>query len=187
MNIFFSDPIIVIPVLISMFLILGYVGVPLWVCSLYGVTVLSVVNAPIWLWLMFAVVAVVLNVPMFRRSLVTSLIIKGIKEFNILPEISDTEKAAIEAGNVWVDGEFFSGKPNFGRIKSEPYPQVKQKLQEFLDGPVEQVCRMASDWEIYCRRDLPPQVWDYLKQERFFGMMIPQEYGGLGFSNFAYK
>ena len=187
MNLFFANPIIVTLVLISLFLILGYVGVPLWVWSLYGVAVLAVGNAPIWLWVMFAMVAVVLNIPMLRQTLITSPIIKAIQYFQVLPRISDTEKAAIEAGNVWVDGEFFSGKPDFDRIKNEPYPQVTPELQEFLDGPVEQVCRMASDWEIYRRKDLPPKVWDYLKQERFFGMMIPQEYGGLGFSNFAYS
>ena len=168
-------------------LILGYVGVPLWVWSLYGLAVLAMVNAPIWLWVIFTAVAVVMNISMLRRSLVTSLVVKGIKKFNILPRISDTERAAIEAGNVWVDGEFFSGKPDFNWIQNQPYPQITQELQEFLDGPVEEVCKMASDWEIYRRQDLPPQVWDYLKQERFFGMMIPREYGGLGFSNFAYS
>ncbi|MDJ0675897.1 MAG: acyl-CoA dehydrogenase [Calothrix sp. MO_167.B42] len=168
-------------------LILGYVGVPLWVWSLYSLAVLAMVNAPIWLLVMFTAVTVVMNIPLLRRSLVTFLVVKGIKKFNILPKISDTERAAIEAGTVWIDGEFFSGKPDFQRIKKEPYPQVTRELQEFLDGPVEKVCQMASDWEIYRRQDLPPQVWEYLKQERFFGMMIPQEYGGLGFSNFAYS
>ena len=103
------------------------------------------------------------------------------------PKISETERAAINAGTVWVEGEFFSGAPNFERMNQETYPQVTPKLQTFLDNQVEQVCRMATDWEIYRRKDLPPEVWRYLKQERFFGMMIPVEYGGLGFSNFAYS
>jgi acyl-CoA dehydrogenase len=133
------------------------------------------------------VVATILNLSMLRRSLVTSPIISAIKAFNLLPNISATEQAAIEAGTVWVDGEFFSGQPNFRRINSEPYPQVTPELQAFLDGSVEQVCRMVSDWEIYRRKDLPPEVWAYLREERFFGMMIPKEYGGLGFSNFAYS
>jgi acyl-CoA dehydrogenase len=180
-------PAIVTSMLIFLLLLLGYIGVPLWMWSLYFAAVLAAGNVPIWAWVLFSMVAVVLNVPILRRSLVTSLVIRGIKALNILPTISDTERAAIEAGTVWVDGEFFSGKPDFQRINSEPYPQVTPELQAFLDGPVEQVCRMASDWEIYCRKDLPPEVWEYLKQERFFGMIIPQEYGGLGFSNFAYS
>lgn len=183
----FLHPAIVASPLIFLLLLLGYLGVPLWMWSLYFAAVLTVGKAPIWVWVLFGMIAVVLNVPMLRRSLVTSPILHGIKALNLLPQISDTERAAIEAGTVWVDGEFFSGKPDFQRIISEPYPQITPELQAFLDGPVEQVCRMASDWEIYCRKDLPPEVWDYLKQERFFGMMIPKEYGGLGFSNFAYS
>jgi acyl-CoA dehydrogenase len=112
---------------------------------------------------------------------------KAIRGLKLLPRISETERAAIEAGTVWIEGEFFSGKPNFVRIHNQPYPPLEPDVQIFLDGPVEQVCRMATDWEIYQRKDMPPEVWAYLKQERFFGMMIPRQYGGLGFSNLAYS
>jgi acyl-CoA dehydrogenase len=178
-------PTIVLSTLI--FLLLGYIGVPLWVWSFYFVGVMAVLNSPIWAWVIFGIIALILNIPVIRQTIITSPIIKGIKAFNLLPKISDTERAAIEAGNVWVDGEFFSGKPNFQRINSEPYPRVTPELQAFLDNQVEQVCSMVSDWEIYRRKDLPPEVWDYLKKERFLGMMIPKEYGGLGFSNFSYS
>ncbi len=181
------QPTIVIPTIIFLSLLLGYIGVPLWAWSLYFTALLVYVHAPIWIWVIFSAIALILNITILRQNILTSPLIKAIKAFNVLPKISDTERAAIEAGNVWVDGEFFSGKPNFKRINQEPYPQVTPELQAFLDGPVEEVCRMVSDWEIYRRKDLPPQVWDYLKQERFLGMMIPQEYGGLGFSNFAYS
>lgn len=180
-------PTIITPTLIVLLLVFGYIGVPLWMWSLYCAVVLAAWNAPLWLWVLFGTVAVVLNVPKMRQIIVTFPLMKGIKALNILPKISDTERAAIEAGTVWVDGEFFSGKPDFQRINSEPYPQVTTELQTFLDNQVEQVCRLVSDWEIYRRKDLPPEVWDYLKQERFLGMMIPKEYGGLGFSNFAYS
>ncbi|MFE4107176.1 acyl-CoA dehydrogenase [Almyronema epifaneia] len=126
-------------------------------------------------------------IPSWRRLLITTPIVKAIARLQLLPKISETERAAIEAGNVWVEGEFFTGKPDFERMLNEPYPQVSPEIQAFLDGPVETVCQMATDWEIYQRQDLPPDVWDYLKQERFFGMMIPKEYGGLGFSNLAYS
>jgi acyl-CoA dehydrogenase len=181
------EPIFVFPVLFFLLLLLGYAGVPLWAWSLFFAVVLMAFNAPIWVWVCFGIVAVVLNVPLLRRAIITSQIVKSIKVLKLLPTISETERAAIEAGTVWVDGEFFSGSPNFQRINSEPYPQISSELQAFLDGPVEQVCRMATDWEINRLKDLPPEVWDYLKQERFFGMMIPVEYGGLGFSNLAYS
>ncbi|MDJ0533211.1 MAG: acyl-CoA dehydrogenase [Xenococcaceae cyanobacterium MO_207.B15] len=232
---------IIIPSLIVLFTLLGYVGVPLWAWSLYAVAVLWVFQVPVWGWIIFAVVALVFNIPQLRQILITTPIVKTLKALKLLPKISDTEREAIEAGNVWVDGEFFSGKPNFKRLLSEPYPLIPDnceraidqslllnnsklktnsklaylnvnseektnsklripsasatteghseltKIRSFLDNQVEKVCQMATDWEIHSRKDLPPEVWDYLKQERFFGMMIPTEYGGLGFSNLAYS
>jgi acyl-CoA dehydrogenase len=178
---------ILIPALVLLFLILGYIGVPLWVWSLYGAAVLAVCQSPLWLWGILGAIAVVLNLPVLRRSLLMAPLLRGINALNLLPSISETERAAIEAGTVWVDGELFSGKPDWQRLNREPYPQLTPKIQAFLDGPVEEVCCMASDWDIYRGKDLPPQVWIYLKQERFFGLMIPQEYGGLGFSNLAYS
>jgi acyl-CoA dehydrogenase len=180
-------PAIAIPIFALLFIALGYIGVPLWAWTIYAAAVLSIAHAPIWLWMGFGLLAIVLNVPKLRQVLLTSQIVKAVRALKLLPNISETEKAAIEAGTVWVEGEFFSGKPNFQRILNEPYPQITPEIQAFLDGPVEQVCRMASDWEIYQRKDIPPEVWDYLRQEHFFGMMIPKEYGGLGFSNLAYS
>jgi acyl-CoA dehydrogenase len=178
---------IAIPVLALLLLVLGYVGVPLWVWTLYGAAILVVFHSPLWGWGVLTILALVLNVPVLRRNLITVPIMKGIQALHLLPNISDTEKAAIDAGTVWIEGEFFSGAPNLQRLLHEPYPQVTPEIQTFLDGPVEQVCRMATDWDIQRRKDLPPEVWAYLKQEGFFGMMIPQEYGGLGFSNLAYS
>src|SRR6476646_1776945 len=172
---------------LTFFLILGYLGVPLWAWSLYTAGVLAVFQAPVWLWVGFGIVALVLNLSLLRRSLLTAPLMQVIQSLKLLPSISETEKAAIEAGTVWVDGEFFSGAPDLKRMNSESYPELSAESQAFLDGPVEQVCRMATDWEINRRKDLPPEVWSYLKQERFFGMMIPQEYGGLGFSNLTYS
>lgn len=138
------------------------------------------------LFLSFTIVLILLvTVPWLRRTLISTPLGKLARKR--LPKISDTERAAIEAGQVWVEGEFFSGKPDWQRLLNEPYPQVPPEVQAFLDGPVEQVCQMATDWEIYQRKDLPPAVWKFLKHEKFFGMMIPQEFGGLGFSNLAYS
>jgi acyl-CoA dehydrogenase len=178
---------IAIPLSCMVFLILGYLGVPLWAWSLYVTGVLAIFNAPLWIWISVGLVAAILNLPLLRRSLLTAPIVQAIQKFNLLPTISDTEQAALEAGTVWIEGEFFSGAPNFDRLNRESYPTLSPDVQAFLEGPVEQVCRMATDWEIHRRKDLPPEVWNYLKQERFFGMMIPREYGGLGFSNLAYS
>lgn len=153
------QPTIAIPSLILVLLLFGYLGVPLWLWSLLAAVALLVFNAPLWAWAIFGVLALILNVPQTRLWLVTSVIFKSIKALKLLPTISDTERAAIEAGTVWVDGEFFSGKPDFQRINQEPYPQLAPEIQAFIDGPVEQVCRLATDWEIHSRKDLPPELW----------------------------
>ena len=178
---------IIIPSLILLAVIFGYSGVPLWLWTLYLAAILGICQAPVWLWIIFGIVALIFNIPQLRRRLITSYIVKAIVFLKLLPKISDTEREAIEAGNVWVEGEFFSGKPNFKRLLNEPYPQLSPEIKLFLDNQVETVCQMATDWEIHNRKDLPPEVWDYLRQERFFGMMIPTKYGGLGFSNLAYS
>lgn len=179
------------PSLIFTLILLGYWGVPMWAWSVYFSAVLFVLHAPLWVWSGYGILAVMMNVPLLRRKVLTAPLMQAIQALKLLPKISETEQTAIAAGTVWVEGEFFSGVPNLPRLMSEPYPQVTPKtapeIQSFLDGPVEQVCRMATDWEIHQRKDLPPAVWDFLKQERFFGMVIPQPYGGLGFSASAYS
>jgi acyl-CoA dehydrogenase len=122
-----------------------------------------------------------------RRLLMTLPMMKLIAAMKLLPTISATETAAIEAGSVWIESEFFGGKPDWERVQAQAYPTVGPRLQALLDGPVEKICHMATDWEIYQRKDLSPAVWAELKQDGFLGMMIPAEYGGLGLSNFEYS
>jgi len=103
----------------------------------------------------------------------------------LVPRISETERQALEAGTVWVDGELFSGRPDLRRLLAEPYPQLTDRARAFLDGPVEVVCSMVDEWELARTRELPAEVWRYLKEQRFFGLAIPEAYGGLGFSALA--
>ena len=104
----------------------------------------------------------------------------------MLPSMSDTEREALEAGNVWWDGELFSGMPNWDRLMSYPAPKLSDEEQAFLDGPCEQLCRMLDDWEI-CHKlaDMPQDVWDFIIEKQFFAMIIPKQYGGLEFSAYA--
>jgi acyl-CoA dehydrogenase len=104
---------------------------------------------------------------------------------DLLPRMSETERKALEAGTVWIEGGLFSGRPDFRRMLAEPYPELTERERAFLDGPVEEVCRMVDPWELSRRRELPAGVWDFLKRERFFGLTIPQEYGGHAFSALA--
>jgi acyl-CoA dehydrogenase len=173
--------------LILLLIGLAYWGAPLWAWSLALLLLFAILNLSWWMGIMLGLLIVLLNVPWCRRQLLTAPIMKGIQRFKLLPNISETERIAIEAGTVWIEGEFFTGVPNWQRLTSAAYPAITPATQAFLDGPVEQVCQMATDWDIQQRKDLPPDVWDYLKQQRFFGMMIPVSYGGLGFSTATYS
>lgn len=103
---------------------------------------------------------------------------------SVLPPISETEADAIDAGNVWWDGELFSGNPDWRRLLDTPAARLTEREQAFLDGPVKELCAMIDDWKIAWQdRDLPPEVWRFMREEKFFGMIIPEAYGGLGFSN----
>ncbi len=130
-------------------------------------------------------VAAFVGIRPLRRATLSRGIMSTMKSMGFLPKISQTEQTAIEAGTVWVDGELFSGKPDFKRLMREPYPELTEEEQTFLDGPANEVCRMVSDWDVWQQRGLPPEVWDYLKKERFFGLIIPKKYGGLGFGALA--
>ena len=113
------------------------------------------------------------------------MIAKWIKAKNLLPQISDTEREALQAGTVWVEREIFSGKPDFDRMLQEPYPELTAREKSFIDGPVEEVCGMVDDWELSRTRELPTEVWAVLRKHQFFGLTIPETYGGLNFSSLA--
>jgi acyl-CoA dehydrogenase len=102
--------------------------------------------------------------------------------------MSQTEREALEAGSVWWDGELFSGRPDWRRLLDVPPPQLTPEEQRFLDDEVETLAGMVSDWETTnIHKDLPPAVWSYVKERGFLGMIIPKEYGGLGFSAYAHS
>lgn len=105
-----------------------------------------------------------------------------------LPPISKTEQDALDSGNVWWDSELFSGKPDWRHLRDLSTSKLSAEEQAFLDGPVEELCQRLDDWRItHELYDLPPDIWDFIRQNRFLGMIIPQEYGGLGFSARAHS
>ncbi|NND53965.1 MAG: acyl-CoA dehydrogenase [Gammaproteobacteria bacterium] len=137
----------------------------------------------LFFWILLAGL-VLLNLTDLRRTRLTSHLFDLYK--TMVPAISDTEREALECGSVSWDGELFTGLPNWVDLMSMPAPELTAEEQAFLDGPVEELCAMLDDWDItHNRRDLPPEVWEYLRKERFFSMIIPKEYGGLEFSAVA--
>lgn len=115
-----------------------------------------------------------------RRVLVSSFLMRLVGK--VLPTMGDTERIALEAGTVWWDGELFSGKPDWRKLVDFNVQPLSEKERAFLNGPVEELCAKLNDWEIAQARDVPEEIWDFLKKHRFFGMIVPEKYGGLGFS-----
>jgi acyl-CoA dehydrogenase len=121
-----------------------------------------------------------------RRKLFSDQVLKMFRKK--MPPMSDTEREAIQAGTVWWDAELFSGRPNWKKLLAVPVPTLTVEEQAFLDGPVEELCRMLDDWRINEElHDLPPDVWQFMKEKGFFGMIIPKKYGGLEFSALAHS
>jgi acyl-CoA dehydrogenase len=172
------------------------------VCAFYGISLLSWTIAmaagivifaatgsvPLLSWLvvaiLFAVVAVPLNVLPWRQQFISAPFLKMFRK--MLPEISETEQVALDAGTVGWEGELFAGNPDWKILKKQPYLELTLEERQFLDGPTEELCKMLDPWEItHVDADLNPETWDFIKKNRFFGMIIPKEYGGLGFSALA--
>lgn len=143
-------------------------------------------GAGLWklvLWIVFGAFAL-LNVESFRREQISRRALRAYRR--MLPSMSRTEQDALEAGNVWWEGELFSGAPDWSKLRSLPAPRLTEEEQAFLEGPTETLCRMLDDWQItHELADLPRAVWDYLLEQRFFAMIIPKKYGGLEFSPLA--
>lgn len=168
-------------------LIFAYRGAPLWLWAIAGLAALVGFNAPAWLIITFVILALIFNVKPIRRTILSKPLMKLLDALKILPAISETEQTAIDAGTVWVEGELFSGKPNLKRLSEETYPELTEKEQEFLDGPVEELCAMVSDWEVFQRKDFSKKAWAFMKEKRFFGLIIPEKFGGYGFSANAHS
>jgi acyl-CoA dehydrogenase len=134
---------------------------------------------------LFVVTAAVFGLPPVRRRLVTPWVMR--LAGRMLPRMGDTERIALEAGTVWWDRDLFSGDPDWKKLLDfEPRP-LSDKERAFLDGPVQELCGMLDEWKIAQDGDLPPDVWDFIKRHGFFGMVIPEEHGGLGFSAIAHS
>ena len=138
------------------------------------------------LWAIFVVGALIGNPTPIRRALISRPLLGLFRR--ILPQVSQTEQEALEAGTVWWDGELFSGRPDWQKLLAYPMPKLSAEERAFLDGPVEELCAMVNDWEVsHELLDLPPHAWQFIRDKGFIGMIIPKQYGGLGFSALAHS
>ena len=158
---------------------LAIAGVALTLMSIHG-------EFAIIPWILLGGVALLFFADDLRKDKITRPIFKMFK--SVLPPMNQTEREALEAGDVWWDGELFKGNPKWDEMLAYPKPELTAEEQEFVDNQVETVCNMCSDWDINFKdKDLPEEVWQYLKDEGFWGLIIPKEYGGKGFSALAHS
>ncbi|HEY6548106.1 MAG TPA: acyl-CoA dehydrogenase [Vicinamibacteria bacterium] len=112
-----------------------------------------------------------------------SWIIRQVRAAGLVPRMSETEREALRAGTVWLEGGLFAGRPDFDRLMQEAWPKLTEEERAFLEGPVEEVCALVDEWSLAQARELPPQVMDALRAHGFFGLVIPKAHGGKGFSS----
>ena len=141
-----------------------------------------------WFWtgilLISSLILGLLSIDNFRKNNISKPLFSWYK--SALPPISETEREAIDAGTVWWEGELFTGNPDWEKLLGAGLPTLTPEEQAFLDGPVDELCKMVDPWNVhYSTADIPEQVAQHIKDERFLGMIIPREYGGLDLSAVA--
>jgi len=135
---------------------------------------------------LLALILVFLIPNKFRRERLGLPLLRWVR--GMLPTLSETESEALRSGSVDWEGDLFSGHPDWDRLLELPHSSLTAEEEAFIDGPVTTLCGMIDDWSITNELfDLPREVWDYIRKEGFFGLVIPSEYGGKGFSQTAHS
>lgn len=171
---------------LSIWLLTRQASISVWAITYTVITVLYLQNGSPGLLskIVLVAVAVVLlfgAIRPLRRQLLSKKLFKIVSK--AMPAMSSTEREALEAGTVSWEGDLFSGAPDFNKLLAEPTVSFTTDEQQFLNGPLKELCRMIDDWDItHNRTDMPPELWQFIKDKGFLGMIIPKEYGGLGFS-----
>lgn len=168
------------------FLYLGYSGVYFFIWVAFFAVVLVGFQAPVYVLVSVGAVCGFFLLRPLRRILSNFLMIQ-VRRLGFLPKISETERAALDAGTVWIERDIFSGAPNYKKLMHKPYPKLSDEEKHFLNETVEKLCKMTDDWKIWNEKEIPAHIWTYLKEEKFLGMIIPKKYGGLEFSAHAHS
>ena len=186
---------LIIGLLVALLLLLGFAfagrGWMAWVTAAAALLLAWAVRGVASLLLLYgllfatALVALATGFPPLRRLLFAHALLPVLGK--VMPRLGETERIALEAGTVWWDAQIFSGMPDWEALRRFECKPLSPSEQAFLDGPVTRLCEMLDDWQIEQDRDLPPEVWDFIKRERFFGMVLPERYGGLGMSEIGHS
>ncbi len=187
--------IFMVTILILLLLIFGFVWLKLslknWLIASAAVLLLTMTFGITNLFLSLILVVLFLTMLFLlyflddtRKQFVSARLLAMMKQ--MMPPISQTERDAIDAGTVWWEAELFSGNPDWDVLFAAKTPELSEREQTFLDGPVETLCAMIDDWQItHELNDLPDTVWEFIKNNNFFGLNANKQYGGLEFSAYA--
>ena len=183
--------IILVGVLLVLVCIYRSVGLKMWtvITGLY-LLILTLIGwltgaACITLWAIYLPVAIFLNIPQIRKAAVSGPLLKAFAK--TMPKLSSTEETALNAGDTWVEQDLFRGEPNWNRVHGIPKHVMSDEEQAFLDNETNELCAMVDDWDVMQKRDLPENVWKFIKDKGFFGLVIDKKYGGKGFSAKAHS
>lgn len=164
---------------------LAYFSSPVWLWAVGIVLFLTIIKAHGIFLILGLGICLLVGVPAIRKALISKRVMDIFKK--VLPPLSKTEQEAIDAGTVWWDAEVYSGKPDWEILEKITAPKLSKAEQEFLDGPVEELCAMINDWQVVHKdHDLSPETWQYIRDNGFLAMIIKKKYGGLEFSNYAH-
>jgi len=162
--------------------LLGFYGGPLWLWSISILVILYGLGTPVWGLGIVIVGLLVMNINIVRRNAISAPLLNVLNSLGIIPRISETEQTALEAGDIGLEEELFSGRPDFDRLRDAPMAELSDEEQQFLDGPVEELCDVADDWELWDTREFPDEMWNLIGEHRFFGLIVPEEYEGQEFT-----
>ncbi len=184
----------IIITLILMTFIVGFFNPRMIVWSITGVILLviwsylgtSSVLIKTFIWVVFLAIAVIYTFRPIRRRFISSVILKIFKKS--LPTVSQTEEEALNAGDSWFEADIFRGQPNWQKLQALTISKMSTEEQAFFDNETEQLCQMIDDWQAtHEDKDLSPKVWQFMKDQGFFGLVIDKKYGGKGFSAYAHS
>jgi len=177
--------------IISIYILFTRSSILFWALAVSGLVGLMLYSEPFTLGVLVTTVLVaaaiiLLLVRPLRIALISSYVMSIMAK--VIPPISTTEREALEAGSVWWEAELFNGKPDWAKLFAIRKSALSDAEQAFIDGPVETLCEMIDDWKITHEQcDLPEPIWQYIREQGFFGLIIPKKYGGLEFSALAHS
>lgn len=103
----------------------------------------------------------------------------------VMPTISKTEQVALGCGTIGFDRDIFTGSPSLKHLVDTYNPKLSAEEQAYMDNEVTRLCELLNDHDVSMKKDFNKEVWDYMRDEGFFALKIPKEWGGKGFSTHA--